>query len=288
MGTGLLTNANPSVRSISAFFPCYNDVWTIESMVRAAGDALVQLVDDFEVIVVDDGSADDSVAVLERLQAQLPWLRVVVHESNRGYGGALRSGFAACTKDWIFYTDGDGQYDPSEVARLARVVRPDVGLAQGWKLQRGDGRARAIIGRAYHHLVAWAFGLGTRDTDCDFRLFRRSLVAQTSLQSDSGAICVEMMYRFAEAGAAVRRDTCAPLPTPVRAQPVLPGPSPSPDVRGARRLVGSASPALRAAWPTGRGSDGADRFRLVDPRPCRGGDRDRGPVARRAPLGLDA
>ena len=80
-------------------------------------------------------------------------------------------------------------------------MRPDVGLAQGWKLQRGDGHARAIIGRAYHHLVAWAFGLGTRDTDCDFRLFRRSLVAQTRLQSDSGAICVEMMYRFAEAGA---------------------------------------------------------------------------------------
>ena len=86
----------------------------------------------------------------------------------------------------------------------------------------------------------------------------------------------------------MRRDTCASLPAPVRAQPVLPGPSPRADVRGARRLVDSASPALRAARPPGRGSDRADGFRLVDPRTRRGCDRDRGPVARRAPVGLDA
>jgi 4-amino-4-deoxy-L-arabinose transferase-like glycosyltransferase len=187
--------------SLSAFFPCYNDAPTIEGLVRRVIATLEPLVSDYEVVVVDDGSADESPEILRRLERELPQLRVVTHEVNGGYGAALRSGFAACTKDWIFYTDGDGQYDPAEVRRLIRLVTPEVDLAQGWKLKRGDGRLRAVIGRAYHHLVARLFGLPVRDTDCDFRLFRRWLAEQADLQSDSGAICVEMMYRFAEEGA---------------------------------------------------------------------------------------
>ena len=198
---------NPCVRSVSAFFPCYNDAHTIEAMVRRVSDALARLVDDFEVIVVDDGSEDGSLEVLHRLQSELPFLRLVVHETNRGYGGALRSGLGACTKEWIFYTDGDAQYDPAEVTQLVAAVRPGIGFVQGWKLHRGDGRARALVGRSYHHLVARVFGLKVRDTDCDFRLIRRSVVERADLQSDSGAICVEMMYRFDELGA-----TCVETP----------------------------------------------------------------------------
>jgi 4-amino-4-deoxy-L-arabinose transferase-like glycosyltransferase len=193
--------SNPAVRSISAFFPCYNDAPTIEVMVRRVSDTLTRLVDDFEVIVVDDGSEDGSLDVLRRLQGELPFLRVVAHETNRGYGAALRSGLGACTKQWIFYTDGDGQYDPTEVATLVDAAHAGVGFVQGWKRHRGDGHARALIGRAYHHFVARAFGLKVRDTDCDFRLIRRCVAEQADLRSDSGAICVEMMYRFNQLGA---------------------------------------------------------------------------------------
>ncbi|HEY8693773.1 MAG TPA: glycosyltransferase family 2 protein, partial [Chloroflexota bacterium] len=111
--------------SISAFFPCYNDASTIASMVTTAGETLRGLTDDFEVIVVNDGSGDESASVLADLRERLPYLRVVTHEANRGYGGALRSGFAAATKELVFYTDGDAQYDPRELARLYAELRPD-------------------------------------------------------------------------------------------------------------------------------------------------------------------
>ncbi len=193
--------ANPEVTSISVFFPCYNDERTIEQLVKDALAALEPLVPDVEVIVVDDGSSDGSAAVLDRLAAVEPRLRVVHHERNRGYGGALISGFGAATKDWIFYTDGDAQYDAAEVADLIPVVTPTTDIVQGWKLSRGDSLTRRVIGRAYHHTVRLLFGLRVRDTDCDFRLFRRSLLDRAPLTRTSGVICVEMMRKFQTIGA---------------------------------------------------------------------------------------
>jgi glycosyltransferase involved in cell wall biosynthesis len=187
-----------AVSSVSACFPCYNDAPTIATMVLRVRDALDPRVPDYEIVVVDDGSSDDSVAVLRSLAERVPELRVVVHEANRGYGGALLSAFGAATKEWVFYTDGDAQYDPTEVGLLLDAVRDDVDIVQGWKIGRGDRWHRVVIGRVYHHVVRAMFGLRVRDTDCDFRLFRRSLVDQAGLRSTSGVICVEMMRRFQE------------------------------------------------------------------------------------------
>ncbi|MGD9702725.1 MAG: glycosyltransferase family 2 protein [Acidimicrobiia bacterium] len=189
------------VTGVSAFFPCYNDAETIGTMVEAVDAALSTRVEDYEIIVVNDGSADRSSEVLAELRAAHPRLLVIEHESNRGYGGALISGFAAATKEWIFYTDGDAQYDASEVALLIDAARADTDIVQGWKLSRGDSWYRKVIGRVYHHTVKLLFRLHVGDTDCDFRLFRRRLVADRPLQSTSGVICVEMMRRFERAGA---------------------------------------------------------------------------------------
>lgn len=189
--------------TVSAFFPCYNDAGSIATMVGAVDGALAAApgVVDYEVIVVDDGSRDGSAEVLEGLTASFPRLRVVTHPQNRGYGGALISGFGAARFDWIFYTDGDAQYDASEVTELLAVVGPDVDIVQGWKIGRGDSWYRKVIGRVYHHTVKALFRLRVRDTDCDFRLFRRALVLQRPLTSTSGVICVEMMRSFQEQGA---------------------------------------------------------------------------------------
>lgn len=189
---------NAAVSSVSAFFPCYNDELAIPIMVRDVRAALVRCVDDFEIIVVDDGSSDGSVAALEALQTEVPELRIVRHEVNRGYGGALISGFAASGKQWVFYTDGDAQYDASELVLLVDVARSDTDVVQGWKVGRGDPWYRRIIGRTYHHVVRLMFRLPVRDTDCDFRLIRRDLVERVELTSTSGVICVEMMRRFTE------------------------------------------------------------------------------------------
>jgi glycosyltransferase involved in cell wall biosynthesis len=130
-----------------------------------------------------------------------PRLRVVNHATNRGYGGALRSGFAAATKELVFYTDGDAQYDPRELTRLVQSLRPDVDVVNGFKLSRGDGPLRTVVGRVYHRFVSLAFGLQIRDVDCDFRLIRRSALEGIELESTSGTICVELIKKLQDRGA---------------------------------------------------------------------------------------
>jgi len=195
------TTAVPDVRSVSAMFPCYNDALTIGDLVDQVYAALTQLVPVVEVIVVNDGSSDASRTVLDEMACERPWLRVVHHEQNRGYGQALISGFTVARHDWIFYTDGDAQYDAREAAVLVPLATGEVDIVQGYKVGRGDPWYRKIIGRVYHHGVKLMFTLKVRDTDCDFRLFRRRLFTDARLTSTSGVICVEMMYRFQRGGA---------------------------------------------------------------------------------------
>ncbi|HOS80338.1 MAG TPA: glycosyltransferase family 2 protein [Anaerolineae bacterium] len=185
---------------ISAFFPAYNDGGTIPSMVLTALIALRQVTDDFEIIVVNDGSGDYTAAVLEELASRIPELRVIHHPQNRGYGAALRTGFAAATREWVFYTDGDAQYNPLELSLLVEAVTPEVDVVNGYKIARHDPLSRKIIGRLYHHFVKFMFGFKLRDVDCDFRLIRRSLFDAVTLTSDSGTICLEMVKKFQDAG----------------------------------------------------------------------------------------
>jgi len=194
--------------SLSVFFPAYNDAPSLPSLLEKTFATVRPVFTDFEVIVVNDGSQDETGAVLERLRETYgPQLRVVTHAENRGYGGALRSGFAAATKDLVFYTDGDGQYDPGELLLLYEELRPDVGFVNGYKLERNDPRHRILIGKAYNQFARALFGVRIRDIDCDFRLIRRPLLESLQLTSTSGTICVELVrklelsgWKFAEVG----------------------------------------------------------------------------------------
>ena len=192
---------NPAVQSISAFFPCYNDEPTIRRIVEVAAHTLEECGVDGEIIVIDDGSTDGSAAVLRAAAATYPNLRIVTHEVNRGYGGALLSGFAAATRQWVFYTDGDGQFDPAELARLVDAASDDVDVVQGYKTRRADNLARRVIGRVYHRFVALAFGLRIRDTDCDFRLIRKAALDRITLVHSTGVICVELVRKLQDSGA---------------------------------------------------------------------------------------
>jgi glycosyltransferase involved in cell wall biosynthesis len=195
-----MSAAKNRLSSISAVFPAYNDAGTIASIVLAARHALRKISGDFEIIVVNDGSRDLTALVLDELACICPELRPIHHERNRGYGGALRSGFSAASKEWIFYTDGDWQYDPTELTLLTEAWRPDVDVVNGYKISRSDALHRILIGRLYHYIVRFAFGIRLRDVDCDFRLIRRRVIERVRLESDSGTICVEMVKKFQDAG----------------------------------------------------------------------------------------
>ena len=184
---------------ISVFFPAYNDGGTIGSMVTEAIATLKRLTDDYEVIVVNDASSDRTQEVLEELSDVYPQLRVVRHEKNRGYGGALRSGFAAASKELVFYTDGDAQYDVRELEALFAALRDDVDWVNGYKIGRSDPWYRVVIGTAYQYVVRLLFSLRVRDPDCDFRLIRRRVFERVHLESNSGIICVEMMRKLQDA-----------------------------------------------------------------------------------------
>ena len=189
--------------SISAFFPAYNDWATIASQTLLVSRVLAELCDDWEVIVVDDGSSDHTPEVLQELQKRVPQLRVVKHVQNRGYGGALRSGFAAASKHWVFYTDGDAQYDVSELP-LLWAEREGADMVNGYKISRSDPLHRVLVGKLYHRLVTLAFGLESPDVDCDFRLVRRSVFERIELTRDSGLICVELVTKVEKSGGVVR------------------------------------------------------------------------------------
>jgi glycosyltransferase involved in cell wall biosynthesis len=182
------------------FFPAYNDAGTIASLVIQAVQVAGRLTPDFEVLVINDGSKDATGQIADELARTYPQVKVIHHSENRGYGGALRTGFAAASKELVAYTDGDAQYDPSELEALWNSLTPDADLVNGYKISRSDPMHRIIIGRIYHHTVKLMFRLQVRDVDCDFRLMRRTIFDRIKLERDTGVICLEMMRKIQDAG----------------------------------------------------------------------------------------
>ncbi|MCX6053986.1 MAG: glycosyltransferase family 2 protein [Chloroflexi bacterium] len=188
------------ISGISAVFPAYNDGGTIASMVLTSIIALRQVTNNFEVIVTNDGSSDYTKDILNELAVLYPELKVIHHDKNRGYGAALRSGFSTASKEWVFYTDGDAQYNPLELKLLVAALRDGIDVVNGYKISRNDPLIRKVIGKTYHIIIKFAFGFKLRDIDCDFRLIRRSIFDQIKLESTSGSICLEMVKKFQDAG----------------------------------------------------------------------------------------
>lgn len=190
----------PKTPSLTIFFPCYNDAGTIGSLVTAADTVAREYTDDYEILVIDDGSTDHSRDLLTELKTKYPNLNLIFHEQNRGYGGALKSGFYNATKDLVFYTDGDGQYDVFELRKLIPVMQSGVDIVNGYKIDRSDPLHRRIIGVTYLRLMRLLFNFHVRDVDCDFRLMRREIFSHVQLHHTSGVICLELVKKLERAG----------------------------------------------------------------------------------------
>ena len=187
--------------SIYVFFPCYNDAGTINIMVLRALQVLRDVSDDYEVYVFDDGSTDDSVAVLEELKRVYPnefWYET--HAKPYGYGGQIKAAIQAARKEWFFYTDGDAQYDARELSLLVEKIADEMDVVNGYKIKRQDPLIRIVVGYAYQYFIKFIFGLKIRDVDCDFRLMRRKIFDVVELESTSGTITFEMVKKIQDAG----------------------------------------------------------------------------------------
>jgi glycosyltransferase involved in cell wall biosynthesis len=183
------------VASLSVFFPAFNEQDIIAKTVENATRAVSSFVDDYEVIVVDDGSSDRTAAVVEDLARRDPHVRLVRHEVNRGYGAALRTGFASAQKDLVFFSDADGQFDLQELSGLFSMLKR-APIVLGYRIRRSDPMYRLFIAKVYNIVVRLVFGLRVRDIDCAFKLFRRDVLQGVELESDGAFISSELLIKM--------------------------------------------------------------------------------------------
>jgi glycosyltransferase involved in cell wall biosynthesis len=188
---------------ISVFLPSHNEEPNVERVVRGFLAELPQVADAYEVIVVDDGSTDKTGTIADRLAREDSHVKVVHHEKNRGYGGAVISGIRAATRPYIVLADGDGQFDPKEVESLAAYV-PEYDVVVGRRIRRADHLMRRINGRAWTLLVRIVLGIGISDIDCGFKLFKREFLEGMELRAHGAMISTELMARVAGRGAKIK------------------------------------------------------------------------------------
>jgi glycosyltransferase involved in cell wall biosynthesis len=202
------TLRKPSARrsakpSISAFFPAYNEEANIGALCLKTAGALKRLAGDWEVIAVNDGSKDATAARVEALHKKEKRIRVVSHPVNQGYGAAVKTGFKSATKDWIFFTDGDGQFDVNELDRLLPLCR-DHQLVVGYRIKRADATHRKLNAFAWGTLVRTLFGLkGVRDIDCAFKIVRRDVFKTFQLETTGAMISTELLVKAQKNGFAI-------------------------------------------------------------------------------------
>ncbi len=201
----LIDSNRKAAVSISVFFPCYNEQDNITRTVEQALAVLEKLTDDFEVIIVDDGSSDSTGQIADRIADQNSTVTVVHHPTNLGYGDALQSGFRAATKKLVFYTDGDGQFDIGEMPPLLPLInRYDI--VSCYRLNRQDNLIRKINGWAWTKVVCFLFGLKIRDIDCAFKLYKREIFDKIHLVSTGALIDTEILVRAVRKGYTVTQE----------------------------------------------------------------------------------
>ena len=190
---------NPPVTSLSVFFPCYNEKDNIRPLTEKTLSVVRQICDDHEIILVDDGSSDGTSELADRLAQEYPAVRVVHHSQNKGYGAALQSGFRASTKEYVFYTDGDGQFDIAELTNLLPLIR-EYDIVSGYRLRRQDHLLRKINAFCWTTLVCLLFHLKLKDIDCAFKLYKRDIFDRIEMHSTGALIDTEILARAQRKG----------------------------------------------------------------------------------------
>jgi len=199
IGENVVVDVGLAGYSISVFFPCYNEGENIERVVVKAVEVLRGVSDNFEVIIVDDGSSDGTREISDRLAGEIEEVVVIRHETNLGYGSALQTGFLAASKELVFYTDGDGQFDIDEMPGLIGLM-DEYDIVSCYRLNRKEGFVRKLNAWCWGKLVCFVFGMKLRDIDCAFKLFKRKIFDDIEMQSTGALIDAEILARSLRKG----------------------------------------------------------------------------------------
>jgi glycosyltransferase involved in cell wall biosynthesis len=192
--------------SLSAVMPAYNEEDNIAEMIADIAATLTSITSDFEIVVVNDGSRDRTADRVRETALRFPQTRLIQHEKNQGYGAAVFTGFTSATKDWVFFTDSDRQFDLNEIHKLLPLSgRAD--LVAGIRLPRRDPFMRRLNGWGWSLLVNLLFGYTARDIDCAFKLIRRSVVeaVKDQVASRGATFSAEFLVLAKRAGYTIRQ-----------------------------------------------------------------------------------
>ncbi|MDD3532282.1 MAG: glycosyltransferase family 2 protein [Candidatus Shapirobacteria bacterium] len=191
--------ASPKLKELSVFFPFYNEEANIKAQTEQALKIIPRFAKEFEIILVNDGSVDKTNQIGQKLAAKYPNVFLVSHQKNRGYGGALKSGFAKAKYEWIFFSDGDRQFDLAEIAKLLPLTS-QADLVIGYRQKRADTLIRLINAKLFNLLIRLLFGLKVADIDCAFKLLKKEVVDGLELKSDGALISSELLIKAQKAG----------------------------------------------------------------------------------------
>ena len=202
--SGIAGKKDFSNMSLSVFFPCYNEEGTVESLTLNAVEVASQITADFEVIIVNDGSADRTAEIIDSLAERIEQVKAVHHEVNKGYGAALQSGFRAATKELVFYTDGDGQFDIEELPKLMELI-DECDIVSGYRINRQEGMLRKLNAFCWGTLVCILFNMRVRDIDCAFKLYKREIFDNIEMHSTGALIDSEILARSIKKGYVIKQ-----------------------------------------------------------------------------------
>jgi glycosyltransferase involved in cell wall biosynthesis len=191
---------------ISAFFPAYNEAQNVGELAKKTSKVLAGICEDYEVIVVNDGSKDNTIEVVTQIMREDKHVKIINHEKNKGYGAAVKTGLYAAKLEWVFFTDGDGQFDVSEIPLLVELTKT-CDLAVGYRIKRADPMIRRINAFMWGSLVKLLLRFKVRDVDCAFKLIKKEIIDRAGLESDGALISTELLakavkmgYKIGEAG----------------------------------------------------------------------------------------
>jgi glycosyltransferase involved in cell wall biosynthesis len=201
-----LTSTRPhtflTTLSLSVVLPTYDEEGVIATTVHSMVETLLLWVPDFEIIVVNDGSKDNTQAIVEAIAQSDPHVRLITHEVNQGYGAALVTGFEAVTKNLAFFTDSDGQFDPHDLAPFFPLIE-QYDAVLGYRIDRQDTWMRKLNAWGWHFLVRTILGVQVRDVDCAFKLYRAKFFLENYLETRGAMINAEILYKLKRSGCTI-------------------------------------------------------------------------------------